>query len=177
MEVHENLQNVEDVLLPEAWDHIYHDQLSHPRTTITTAMLSPTNVRWLLQCIAQETGRLLNREGIVVVPNNAMFTFVEQLLQGVHNLLDVAGTVRNLNEQIYGHEVLEQYRGLRRRELFFKWFWFKDRPRVIEPPLDSHGRHREVPISNAEYALASPFARFHNDFIAKQRGAYNPWSP
>jgi hypothetical protein len=177
MEVYGDLQNVEDVVLPEQWDYVYHAQSGHARTGITTALLAPINIRWLLQCIAQETGRLLNREGIVVVPNNAMLTYVEQLLQGVHNLLDVAGTVRALNEQIYNHEVQEQYRGLRRRELFFKWFWFKDRPRVIEPPLDSHGRHREVPISNAEYALASPFSRFHNDFIAKQRCAINPWSP
>lgn len=170
MDINVDLQNDVDIVVPEEWDRIYHVQLAHPRTPVTTLFLSPQNVHWLLACISNETGRLLNRDGIVIVPNNALFTFVEQMLVGVPNLVDVTGTVKILNDMVYYHEVPEQYRGLRRRELFFKWFFFKDRPRVIEPPLDAQGRHREMPLSSAGYSLGSPFARFHNDFIAKQRG-------
>lgn len=169
MEVYGDLQNAPDWLSVEKWDSLYHDRDRNVRTPVTTCFFTVHNLTYLLTQVAQETGRLLNRNNVVVVPTVDMFNWVSQLLRGVPNLVNVADTVNTVNKMIYEHEVGVQYRSLRRRELFFKWFWFKDRPRVIEPPQLEQGRHREVRDSPAGYTLTAPSSRYHKDFLYKQQ--------
>lgn len=168
MEVHCDLQNVSDDAPLSEYDRLYHDQDRNQRTAITTAFFSLRNLTWLNNQIGIETGQLLNRN-VRVVPNNQFFIYLETLLRGVANLSDVSDTVCRLNQMVLKNEVPEQYRGLRRRELFFKWFFFKDRPRVISRPVNTNGRFRYNGISNGDYAMSSPNKRYWADFQREQQ--------
>jgi hypothetical protein len=155
MEVHCNLQNVADNMPLSSYDYIYHNQNKNPRTRITTVFLSENNLNWLNDQIGIETGQMLNRN-VHVLPNNQFFEYLETTLRGVANLPNVYQSVDRLNRKILDHEVQVQYRSLRRRELFFKWFFFKDRPRVLSRAVLTNGRYRTDKFSNGNYALANP---------------------
>lgn len=167
MEVYEDLQNVADDTPLGAYDYLYHIQDRNVRTPVTTLFFSEQNLAQLNWRIGQETGKMLNRN-VKAIPNNGFFTYLENMLREAPNAYDPARAVCNLNEMILKHEVGVQYRSLRRRELFFKWFVFKDRPRVISHALDTHGRHRLDKLSNGDRALRSPDKQWWGDFQREQ---------
>lgn len=168
MEVHCDLQNVPDNTPLSDYDRIYHDQDQNPRTPITTAFFSLNNLTWLNDQIGIQTGNMLNRK-VKVLPDNQFFIYLETTLRGVANLPNVDQVVCQLNNMVLDHEVQVQYRGLRRRELFFKWFFFKDRPRVISRPVLTNGRFRYDGISTGEYALEDPDKNRWADFQKDQQ--------
>lgn len=173
MEVHNDLGSPPEPGIDQ-YDFLFHEQDRNVRTPVTTAFFSFENLRYVLHAIGLETGRRLNR-CVQVLANNEFFIYLEQLLRGAVNLVDVALAVRLLNQQVIAHEVEEQYRSLRRRELFFKWYIFKDRPLTIEPPLLTHGRHREEPLSSTAYTTEGPQSRYWDSFRAQQQALRAAW--
>lgn len=167
MEVYEDLQNVADDEPLVGYDYLFHVQDRNARTPVTTLFFSEQNLTQLNWRIGEETGRLLNRK-VQVVPNNGFFTYLEETLREAPNTYDPTRAVCNLNEMITKHEVGVQYRSLRRRELFFKWFFFKDRPRIISHPVDTHGRNRIEKFSNVDRALNNPDKKWWGDFQREQ---------
>lgn len=166
MEVHKDLQNVPDSVSLADMDYMFHGQLQRARTPVTTAFFSLQNLEQLNQRIGWEVGQKLNRPKILIVPTVEFFTYVTDLLDSTANRPNVNQTVCSANQQVVDHEVPIHYHSLRRRELFFKWFIFKDRPRVMDRPVLTHGRHRNNPISNGMYGTENPdgknFSRFQD---------------
>jgi hypothetical protein len=168
MEVYCDLQNVPDDLPLAAYDGLYHDQNRNSRTEITTVFFSLQNLNWLNEEIGLQTGRMLNRN-VKILPNNLFFVYLETVLRGVANLPFVSQVIHRLNNVIIEHEVQVQYQALRRRELFFKWFFFKDRPRVLSRSVLTNGRFRYEGISTAQYALEDPDKNRWDDFQRDQK--------
>jgi len=168
MEVYCDLQNVSDDMPLSSYDYLYHIQDGNVRTPVTTAFFTESNLQQLNESIGQITGEMLNRK-VKVIPNNDFFLYLEEVLRGAPNSIYVEKTVCNLNQLILEHEVPIQYRSLRRRELYFKWFFFKDRPRVISPPVDTHGRHRVDRLSNGDYGLTNPDKQWWGNFQQEQQ--------
>lgn len=168
MEVWQNNDNVVQVPISQ-YDFLYHNQDGNPRTSLTTSFFSCQNLQRLMAEIGHRTGVLLNRKGIVVVPNLEFFTYLEETVRVHAHYALTPKTLSELNEMIIVHEVGVQYRGLRRRELFFKWFWFKDRPRVISRPEDTHGRRRYDRLDTGAYGLTSPSRSCWQKFRAEQQ--------
>lgn len=167
MEVYQNEQSTSDDVPIEYYDTLYHVTNGNARTPLTTAFFSAQNLSYVLQRIGFETGRMLNRQ-VVVIANADFFTYVQDQVRGVGNLMDVNSALGSLNDLIVAHEVGVQYLSLRRRELFFKWFIFKDRPRVIEPPMNTYGRRRYEQPSYAEFHLQDPKKQYFADWLVKQ---------
>jgi hypothetical protein len=168
MEVYEDLQNVTDDMPLSSYDYLYHEQDKNSRTPITSGFFSESNLTSLNQQIGLETGKLLNRN-IQVLPNNEFFLYLEETLRSVPNNPDVSRTICNVNNMILKHEVEVQYRSLRRRELFFKWFFFMDRPRVISHPVDTHGRRRLDEPTIGSYAIGNPDKQSWLNFQQEQQ--------
>jgi hypothetical protein len=167
MEVYQNEQSTSDDVPLAHYDYMYHIQDSNVRTPLTSAFFSEQNLQLLVAEIARRTGALLNRN-VIVMPNGDFFWYLEQTVRDVANFADVDCALNALNEKVCAHETQVQYLSLRRRELFFKWFIFNDRPRVIAPPMDTHGRRRVERLSTAPIQLLDPKGRYFADWLNKQ---------
>jgi hypothetical protein len=149
------------------YDTMYHDQDANARTLLTTRFFSLENLEYLNQRIGEETSKLVGST-VIVIPNNEFFGYLETTLRGLSNLIEVDQALAIINNQIIEHEVGVQYRSIRQRELFFKWFIFKDYPRTISRPFSTQGRHRDIRPTSVEYQTQDPKNRFFNDWLSKQ---------
>lgn len=167
MEFEQNLENANDYLPLQSFDHLYHQQHGNYRTPITTAMLSTQNLSQLLVQIGKETGDLCQCE-VKVVPNSDLFSYMEQKLQETPNLATVQHVVQCLNSLIVQHEVAVHARGLRRRQLYLKWFIAKDRPVTISHPVSTNGRRRLDNPTTGDYGLNNPRRNAWKQFMWEQ---------
>jgi hypothetical protein len=156
MEVYDDLQNVPDNISLADMDYLFHGQLQRVRTPITTAFFSLKNLIYLNDSIALETGQRLNRENIQILPNSQYFQYLTDLADATPNRVDIYNTICLMDKEVIDHEVPIHYNSLRRRELFFKWYIFNDRPRVMERPILTNERHRFDPINTGVYAVGNP---------------------
>ena len=168
MEIWQNEDSVSQVPIGE-YDRMYHVQDGNVRTPLSSAFFNCQNLQYVLREIGRRTGEQLNRKNIVVVPNLELFIYLEETVRVYAYAENSPRALSQLNEMVITHEVGEQYRGLRRRELFFKWFWFKDRPRVISRPEDTFGRHRYERLDTGAYGLSSPDRSCWAKFQAEQQ--------
>ena len=149
------MQNATDNVPLSAYDFLFHVQDKNPRTQITTAMLTESNLVTVLQSIGAKTSELL-QQPVQIVPNSDFFAYIESVLQETQNFFDVYQTVCFLNNRIIQHEAGVHYHSLRRRQLYLKWFIAKDRPIIISHPIDTHGRRRLDDPTIGEYGLSNP---------------------
>jgi hypothetical protein len=164
MEVYDDLQNVTDNISLADMDYLFHGQLQRARTPITTSFFSIDNLQYLSDMIAQETGKRLNRTNIIILPNNQYFLYLAELADGTANREDIYNTICLMDKQVIDHEVPIHYNSLRRRELFFKWFIFNDRTRVMDRPMLTNGRHRFDPIDTGVYSVGNPARKNFNAY-------------
>ena len=151
------------------WDGAFHYYSQYTRTPVTTAFYSEANLRHLCGMIETGLEAMLNRK-VLLMPTRDMYGDTEALLIATYDYEDVPVAVSRLNAQVYKTQIDTNYTGLRQRELFYKWFVFKDRPRTIEPPKLTNGRHRWGGLGGAmnSYSLGNPKARWMGQFEAQR---------
>ena len=165
--MYENLQNVTDDVPLAYYDHLYHEQNRNARTPVTTGVLAEDNLKKVLLQIGTETGRMLHQL-VNIIPNSELFAYIESVLCETPNCSDVLFTISRVNLQIVKHEVEIHYYSLRRRQLYFKWFIQKNRPKIITHPIDTHGRRRMDDPTIGEYAINNPVRQQWTEFQKEQ---------
>lgn len=153
MEFTQNMQNVDDTIPLYLWDSTYHKQ--YARSNVTTAFLEVQNLNKLVDDIQNISGAALNRN-IIISVNTQFFNNVSTYLNTCPNNSDVARTIYDLRNAIADKEANGHVHALRQRELYFKWFILKNRPRVMEHAENTYGRNRIVRTTNSKYSLSDP---------------------
>lgn len=151
-----------------AWDHIYHDRSQHPRTPTTSWFWSPAHTQFLLRSIAAETGRHLNRQNILIDPTMEQYARFEQFIVKWAAHFPTPEKRAFLDREIISQETQEHIRGLRQKEWFYKMCYFKQRPHIMDRPIDTRGRRRYERLSNGTRALNNPHRRYWGEFQEDQ---------
>ena len=125
----------------DSWDYNFHERFKYPRTNLSTAALSVTNLTWLLAEVGTQVGNRLNRK-IIIVPTNRLYGKMVIFLQNSSNHVDLQNALNYFNRHFLESETLENYEAYREGELFYKWAVFKDRDVYLDPPLIGNGRRR-----------------------------------
>ena len=155
----DDVQNVSDGLSLMDFDSLFHQRLRRTRTPITSAFFKYDNLNLLNNQIAAEVGRLLHTNRMEIIPTVEYFQYLTDLADSTPNLENIHQTVWSMNQQVTSHEVPIHYNSVRRREIFLKWFIHKDRPRVMDRPVGTYGRHRFTPLTAEKYATEDPMGK------------------
>jgi hypothetical protein len=126
-----------------------------------------------LTMIGSEVSKMLNRP-VTIVPTQELFLFMTDQLRyktspgyDVPDLLQQ--TLNDVNDIILKHEIPIHYNSLRRRELYFKWFVFNDRQRVLPPPEFTNGRRCDNSLKGVNtYVMNHPRNKSWNQFRSEQ---------
>jgi hypothetical protein len=118
--------------------HLYHSTGSN-KTNVTLLFFTLRNLELLQAMITEE---MVNRLGhaVDVLPTIEYFTYLTSVLRATKQSLDPVARVHELNQEIVQHEVRLHQHAKQHRELYFKWFILKDRPQLMDRPVQTHGR-------------------------------------
>lgn len=161
MEFTQNMQNVDDEMPVYLWDYTYHKQ--YARSNVTTAFLDVSNLNKLVDEIQNIAGAAINRN-VKISVNTQFFNNVSTYMNTCPNNSDVTRTVDDLRNAIAAKEANGHVHALRQRELYFKWFILKNRPRVMEHAENTYGRNRILRTTNSKYSLTDPKANQMTEF-------------
>jgi hypothetical protein len=156
-----------------SYDYLYHEQGRNPRTPITTLFFSLDNLVLLQRQIEAETSQQLQEE-IQMASDGALFGYLEELLQSARNYQAVTSAVQDLNLIASSHQVKLLYHSARRRQLYCKWFFQKDRQLVLNPPENTNGRRRLDNPSIGTYSMNNPTRHAFAEFQQQQYDLQQP---
>ena len=155
----------------EHYDQVYHIMSRHPSSSLTRAFFSYHNLHALNEQIGVETSARIGFR-VKVIPNDEFYGYLEQTAKDAPVTGDPEGDLQRINSVVLEHEVGVQFRSLQRRALFYKWYINKERPLVLAPPVDTHGRHY-TEGSAGIYGITDPAGKEFVRFRAQQERLQN----
>mgnify|MGYP001024457240 CR=1 FL=1 len=156
-----NMENADSRVDINNFDHMYHYMLRYPRTQLTSSFFKVDNIEYIIQRIEEQLFQKLNKH-ISVIATEQFFDNCANIIHNQTDYVHISGVLDNANNRIIKEESKTHYLSLRRRELFFKWFIFKDKPRVLTRSINTNGRHQQ--LSNHKYTIGHPDKSRFDDF-------------
>jgi hypothetical protein len=182
-----DLENASSKVDINNFDYHYHKFLRHPRTTLSTSFFSAANIHYIISKIQQNVSTKIQR-AVEIIPTDQFFDNCVNIMQNQLNYVsdvsdnwyvDITNLLTLANDNIIKTESTTHYLSLQRRELFFKWFIYKDKPRVITRAINTKGRHHA--IKNDKYILGHPdksqFDRYINYVNFQKNNQFRQYNP
>lgn len=156
-------ENEEPVLSPREIRALYYADAHNPHTDLAVHILSDANLAALVERLSAGLSKHLQRP-VRFAPTAPFAHSVVALVAS-----QPRSPPHHLNTQLYKQNLQEAYAAMRDRDLFMKWFVFKDRPRFVDPPHLTNGRDRWGGLRNAErYMTQDPHGQQHVAFRTSQ---------
>uniref|UniRef100_A0A6C0BMF4 Capsid protein n=1 Tax=viral metagenome TaxID=1070528 RepID=A0A6C0BMF4_9ZZZZ len=159
------LENASSVLQVEQLGPLYN-RSGNRITPTSQAFWNPHNIRCLVHRIEKEVEAQVNMP-VQAVLDSFFFAKTSEIVNGTEDNLNIQAindTIARLMVDRYVSDIL-------RRKLYYKFYIFEDRPRIITRPQDTYGRHRIVRPSSFNYFAQDPDQRYWDAFRASQECA------
>jgi len=162
MDGEEQLQNATNYVDPRMMADLYNTQ-NYRRSATTDAFFSVQNLTRLIKSIDDEVSAKAGFP-VAIVPDNDFYLTAAKHADAVPNTAYVQFAVQDLNAIVFRAQVSLHLQQIERRKLFFKWFIYEDRAKVMPRSQLTYGRHRIDPISVEDYNMKNPDSRFMGEF-------------
>ena len=143
-------------------ENLYNQQ-DNLQTPASRLFWSVSNLRHVVQQLEAILSKCTGK-AVQVVTDDWFFLEASKMVNQAGNSPDVNRTVAVLNENFVNHMVPLHMQTIKRRKLFFKYYIYQDRARVVDYPMDTHGRRRITRPSNFTYTLNNPDKKQWCDF-------------
>jgi hypothetical protein len=154
-----------------------YNQHSYLQTPASRIFWSVPNLRHVVNQLESVLSKFSGK-AVQVVTDDVFFLEAAKMVNEAGNSPDVQRTVAVLNENFVNKMVPLHMQTMKRRKLFFKYYIYKDRARIVDYPMDTHGRRRINRPSNFTYTLNNPDKKQWCDFRqAVERQKYSAQKP